>query len=160
MLSDPELRQAFYYPGCGMDLQPLLRFSHLTDLFIYADPQYDEQQVIDRFSRISRDPPFAGRLELLGPGRHVTAEELGRRPQWPLGYGTNPRCSRKDAAWQLWRTPPAASSACADHGSATAARRTRGRIGQTLAAGETSEEEERRRSGLVEAGRGPAVLSR
>jgi len=85
MLNDIELRGAFYYPGCGMDLQPLLRFSHLTDLFIYADPQYDEWDVVREFTSILAEPPFAGRLEMIGPGRHVTEQELGRTAQLPAG---------------------------------------------------------------------------
>ncbi|MEQ8667571.1 MAG: hypothetical protein RIC12_00275, partial [Pirellulales bacterium] len=63
----------------------LLRFSHLTNLFIYADPQYDEHEVIERFSQIVAASPFAGRLEMIGRGQHVGRQELGRGPRLPVG---------------------------------------------------------------------------
>ena len=83
MLNDIELRGAFYYPACGTDLQPLLRFSHLTDLLIYADPQERVENVTAEFQYNLSQPPFAGRLEMIGQGRYVSESELGRTMQLP-----------------------------------------------------------------------------
>ena len=83
MLSDNELQGAFYYPAAGFDLQPLLRFSHLADLFIYTDPQDGEDEVIAALEHATAEPPFEGRLEMLGRGRHVTEQQLGRSTVLP-----------------------------------------------------------------------------
>jgi len=35
--NEKELSQSVYYPACGFDFSPLLAFSHISQLFIYAD---------------------------------------------------------------------------------------------------------------------------
>jgi len=35
--NEEELSQSVYYPACGFDFSPLLAFSHISQLFIYAD---------------------------------------------------------------------------------------------------------------------------
>jgi hypothetical protein len=51
--STEDFSNAFFYAASGTDLQPLLRFSHLVDSFVYVtvDEQLDEREVIQTVRR-------------------------------------------------------------------------------------------------------------
>jgi len=68
-LSQEELSRSLFYPACGFDLQPLVRFSHLTDTFVYADWFFSRERVISDIRReLGRITPLLrpGSLELVG----------------------------------------------------------------------------------------------
>lgn len=58
------LANAFFYPGCGTDLQPLVRFSHLTDYFIYVDYLWGESIVASALRDALENPIWHGMLSL------------------------------------------------------------------------------------------------
>ena len=40
-------KNVFYYPGAGIDVQPLLRFTHLTDTFFYVNLYLKKEDIIE-----------------------------------------------------------------------------------------------------------------
>jgi hypothetical protein len=51
---------AFVYLNSGLDWEPLFRFSHLTDLFVYADPRFTEDRFNQAFATIQARQTKAG----------------------------------------------------------------------------------------------------
>lgn len=45
LLSKEDFTKSFYYPASGIDLNPLVRFSHLTDTFVYVNLQLSENKL-------------------------------------------------------------------------------------------------------------------
>ena len=53
--------RTFFYPACDVDWQPLHRFTHLCDTFVYCDMQADSKRFDDFKSVIKQDiPPGVG----------------------------------------------------------------------------------------------------
>ena len=75
-----ELQRSFFYPACGLDLQPLLRFSHLCDTFIFVDRNRDIGGQIQ--GELEKEP-YRGRLgvtngrRLISQTRAVPGEVYG-----------------------------------------------------------------------------------
>lgn len=88
------LAKAFYYPACNVDLEPLVRFSHLTNLFVYADWHQPREQVIDAFQNLAGQGHLQG-LALRDDGREIGKEELGRHTPMPNGFQLTPEQHRE-----------------------------------------------------------------
>ena len=56
--SDEELRKSVYYPACGFDFTPILTFSHISNLFIYADwntpPKKASQKLMEYCEKVNQ----------------------------------------------------------------------------------------------------------
>jgi len=46
-ISTDAFQKSFYYIGCGYDIQPLVRFTHITDTFIYTNLAIPQNQIED-----------------------------------------------------------------------------------------------------------------
>jgi len=80
MVNPRDWRCSFFYPGCGTDLEPLARFSHLCDSFVYVDWNVGLDNVVASFRAGLRGGRQDSRLELLDDG-------LDRSPTDLLGGG-------------------------------------------------------------------------
>jgi hypothetical protein len=73
--SADEVRNAFYYPGCGVDGEPLMRFTHLCRLFVYADWTYGDWSTRALFDCLTQGA--SGDLVPRGEGRVLRLQNLG-----------------------------------------------------------------------------------
>lgn len=74
ILTKEQFKNSFYYPAAGCDLNPLLRFSDLTDTFVYTNLGLDEKEVM-RYIRweLCR---YKGLLEIEDDGKSFEKAEL------------------------------------------------------------------------------------
>ena len=55
MFTEKQLKTSFYYAGAGTDLEPLRRFSHLTNIFVYADLEAESRRIVAGFRAQSNE---------------------------------------------------------------------------------------------------------
>jgi hypothetical protein len=93
-MSSGDLSGAFFYPACGTDLEPLLRFSHLCDTFVYADWNMSLSDVVESFRATIRVGRSGSRLELTEesdvPPHALIGDRTGAwdaaEAGWPSGF--------------------------------------------------------------------------
>ena len=89
MLKDNELHNAVFYPACGLDLQPLIRFSHLARIFIYVDYGRSEDEIendlTDSIERLNRHLA-PGKIQLVDFKSISKTDLTNREPELPPGF--------------------------------------------------------------------------
>lgn len=74
ILTKEQFRESFYYPAAGCDLNPLLRFSDLTDTFVYTNLGLSEKEVIRYINQeLYR---YKGQLEIKDEGKSFSMDEI------------------------------------------------------------------------------------
>ena len=89
MLNENELSNAVFYPACGRDLQPLVRFSHLADTFIYVDYGISEKEIESALIEVINNlnnQIAPGKIELLNSESISKAELTDAEPILPPGF--------------------------------------------------------------------------
>lgn len=74
ILTKEQFEQSFYYPAAGCDLNPLLRFSDLTDTFVYTNLGLKEYEVMRYFKYELNG--YKGLLEIEDDSRSFMKDEL------------------------------------------------------------------------------------
>ena len=74
------LKRSLFFPACGLDFEPLLRFSNLCDTFVYADWNLAPGEVETAVRNLGCG------LRLEGEPRVVQREELGGNAAFPMGF--------------------------------------------------------------------------
>ena len=91
LLNDLKNRRIFFYPACGKDWNPLHRFTHLCDTFVFCDYGADEAAFsdIDRIDNLICDSPAReqGLQVIEVSSLHLnTVNELGTPDAQPADY--------------------------------------------------------------------------
>lgn len=81
ILSPDNIRKSFFYIGSGFDLQPFLRFSHLTDTYFYVDMESaycDKSKIMERFQAAVDKLPANNMLETVEAPEKISIAQLHR----------------------------------------------------------------------------------
>ncbi len=74
ILTKEQFRESLYYPAAGCDLNPMLRFSDLTDTFVYTNLGLTEEEVMRYIKwELYR---YKGQLEMTGEARSISRDEI------------------------------------------------------------------------------------
>lgn len=89
MLNKDKLCNAVFYPACGGDLQPLVRFSHLSSTFIYVDYGISENEIENYLAEvieILNKQIAPGKLDIISSEPISKADLSDTEPTLPLGF--------------------------------------------------------------------------